>query len=492
MYPLSPVQKRVRSSRLRDCRAGCASDGGVHLARYNRPHPGLPCCQSPLTSPRFPVTAFFALAVLMLCIALAFVLLPLLHTRPDTTAEISDELSNVAIFRAWKHELDDDLARGAITSAERDTAVADLGTRLIAEVPASAPVVEAPRGKRPWLLAWIFAVLMTVGAFALYRSIGTPAALQMDSVMASAPKAGGADAPISDKQILAMVDSLAKKMEANPDDPRGWVLLARSQAALGRMTEAVQAYERAIKLVPGDAQLLADYADVSVMQQEGRFEGKPMALIARALKADPNNIKALALAGTAEIKAGKRDAALRYWEKLRTLVPKDSDDFREIENIIADVKSGKAMLAAAANNTPAPASGPVPLPNPPPNSLPAKAAATGSASISGRVTIDPGLAAKIAPGDTLFVFARALNGPKMPLAVLRIPVPKQWPFDFELNDAMAMAPGMNLSSFPQVTIDARISKAGNAMPQPGDLSGQSAAVAPGARAVVVNISRVLP
>lgn len=422
----------------------------------------------------------------MLCIALAFVLLPLLRRRPGEAAVISDDASNVAIFRAWRHELDDEFARGAITAAERDTAVADLGTRLIAEVPATAPSISMVRARRPWLLAALLSLALVASAFALYRGIGTPAALQMENLMPSAKAApAGADAPMSDKQILAMVDSLARKMEANPDDPRGWVLLARSQAALGRMPEALQAYERAIKLLPGDGQLLADYADVTVMQQAGRFEGKPMLLIRQALKADPNNLKALALAGTAEIKAGKRDAALKYWEKLKTLVPRDSDDYREIESIITDVKSGKAMLAAAAANSP-PAKGPAPLPAAAPS-------ATGTgASISGRVMLDPSLAAKIAAGDTLFVFARAVNGPKMPLAVLRIPVPSQWPYAFELTDAMAMAPGMNLSSFPQVTIDARISKAGNAMPQSGDLAGQSALIAPGARAVAVTISRVLP
>ncbi len=421
----------------------------------------------------------------MLCIALAFVLLPLLRRQRGEAAEISDEASNVAIFRAQKRELDEDFARGAISAAERDTAVADLGTRLIAEVPVvTAPVTAAVPAKRPWILAGLLAVAVGISAFAMYRSIGTPAALQMDTALPAPAPAAGRDAPLSDMQILAMVDSLAKKMEANPSDPRGWILLARSQAALGRMPEAVQAFERASKLVPGDAQLLADYADATVMLQQGNFEGKPMVLIKQALKAEPNNMKALALAGTAEIKAGRRDAALKYWEKLKTLVAKDSDDYREIENIIADVKSGKALMAAAADS--AQGRGPVPLPNPgtPP--------VAPGASVSGRVMLDPALAAKVAAGDTLFVFARAVNGPKMPLAVLRIPVPAQWPYAFELTDAMAMAPGMNLSSFPQVTIDARISKAGNAMPQAGDLAGQSAPIAPGARAVVVNIARVLP
>ena len=433
----------------------------------------------------------------MLFIALAFVLVPLLRLRRIDAPEISDAASNVAIFRAYRRELDEDLARGAISAAERDAAVADLGTRVIAEVPdgatgsvplMSAPATAVPTSKRPWLLAGTLSLAMVIAAFSLYRTMGAPAALQMDA-LAPSPAVAGGEAPMSDKQILAMVDSLARKMEQNPADPRGWILLARSQNALGRFPEAVQAFARATAMVPDDAQLLADYADATVMLQQGRFEGKPQALIRQALKIDPDNMKALALAGTAEIKLGNRDAALQYWERLKSKVAKDSNDYREVESIIADVKSGKAMkaAAAAAASDGAPGRAPEPLAN---AGTPAQGPA--GSRITGRVMLAPTLAAKVATGDTLFVFARAVNGPKMPLAVLRLPVPTQWPFSFELTDAMAMAPGMTLSSFPQVTIEARISKAGNAMPQPGDLAGQSAGVTPNARDVAVTISRVLP
>ena len=432
----------------------------------------------------------------MLLAALAFVLVPLLRSRRDEVAEISDDASNVAIFRAYKRELDEDFARGAITAAERDAAVADLGMRVVAEVPAAVPTPARSTAQvavqRPWILAGTLSLAMVVAAAALYTTMGTPAGLNALAVAPAAAPAGN-DAPMSDQQILAMVDSLARKMAENPGDPKGWILLARSQNALGRFPEAAQAFERAAQLQPGDAQLLADYADVTAMLQQGRFEGKPQALIKQALKADANNMKALALAGTAEIKAGNRDAALKHWQKLQSLVAKDSNDYREIENIIADVKSGKAMLAAKANAAADNAQSQNPAPAVVANNVAAPAAVpTGNGRVTGRVMLDPALLAKVAPGDTLFVFARAVNGPKMPLAVLRVPVPKQWPLPFELTDAMAMAPGMTLSSFPQVTIDARISKAGNAQPQPGDLSGQSAPVAPRAADVAVTISRVLP
>jgi cytochrome c-type biogenesis protein CcmH len=121
-------------------------------------------------------------------------------------------------------------------------------------------------------------------------------------------------------------------------------------------------------------------------------------------------------------------------------------------------------------------------------------AATAGASVSGQVFLTPEMAAKLAPTDTLFVFARAKEGPRMPLAILRIAAPKagDFPKSFELTDAMAMAPGMSLSSFPEIVIEARISRSGSAPLQPGDLSGVSEAIKPGARAIKVTISRVAP
>ena len=312
---------------------------------------------------------------------------------------------------------------------------------------------------------------------------------------------------MSDKQILAMVDKLAEKMAQNPGDPKGWILLARSQNALGRHADAAAAYARATALLPKDAQLFADYADATVMVQQGRFEGKPQALIKTALKLDPNNLKALALAGTAELRLGNRAGSLVYWNKLQGLVVKGSDDEKQVQAIIAEVESGRVPLApvaspvanaapppTAALATPAPAS----TASAPPQAIapptaPATTATTG-ASVTGKVMLAPDVAAKLSAGDTLFVFARAKEGPRMPLAVMRIPAPKanEFPVAFNLTDAMAMAPGMNLSSFPQVVIEARISKSGNAQLQPGDISGISDAVKTSARDVMVTLSKVAP
>lgn len=445
----------------------------------------------------------------MLIGALAFVLVPLLRSRSaraeGSAKNLSDNASNVAIFRAQKAEIEQDFAGALISADERDQALQELSIRIASEVKVDAasldslPATSNVISRGVWIFATIAVIGIPMSAVLLYATLGSPqlvtgvaAAARAPSntnanananatLSAAPPDAANVSPEVSDKQILAMVDSLAEKMQQNPGDPKGWILLARSQNALARYVDAAKSYERAVALLPNDAQILADYADASAMTQDGRFDGKPLTLIRQALQADPNNMKALALAGTAEMRLGNKAQSLKHWQKLKTLVAKDSDDARELDSIIAEVNGiseGKPTLAAA---------------QPAPAATPAPAAVAGAVkTTSGSVTITPELAAKIAAGDTLFVFARAVSGPKMPLAIVRVPAPKTWPFQFSLNDSMAMAPGMNLSAFPEVTIEARISKSGGAQPQPGDLVGQSAPLKPGAANISVAISRALP
>ena len=430
----------------------------------------------------------------MLFVALAFVVVPLLRERPSAEP-VSDMASNVAIYKSQRRELDDELARGAISEAEHGAAVGELSARVVDEVPEQGSADLLEQTKPPWRIITLLAVAIPIAAVLLYGTLGVPRAIEMARVPpatsgAPDPHAGanpGQEPPMSDKQILAMVDSLAQKMQQNPDDPRGWILLARSQNALGRYIEASAAFERAAALLPKDAQLLADFADTVVMTQQGRFEGKPYKLIKQALQIEPNNMKALALAGTAEMRMGNRAASLKHWEKLQTLVPKDSADYREVEAIIAEVKTTKADVPAA---TVPPPSAPVVAISKPPVENSAKSAV----KVTGKVVIAANVAAKLAPGDTLFVFARAKEGPRIPLAVMRSPAPKAdaFPVAFELTDAMAMAPGMSLSSFSEVVIEARISKSGNAQLQSGDLSGVTDAVKPGASGITVTIGKVAP
>ncbi len=431
---------------------------------------------------------------------MAFVLVPLLRRPPAPRA--GTEAANVEVFRSQKREIEEEFARGQISPAERDIALAELTDRVAEELPAGAAQSAGSRDERAWPVIAVLAAVLPVFAAGLYLALGSSRSITLDPMaqMSQAPTEGGAEpeaggpgSNIPDAKIVEMVDTLARKMEQNPSDPKGWMLLARSQAALGRLPEALKAYEKAVALKGDDVQLLSDYADVAAMSQQGRFDGKPKELIARALKLDPNHLKTLVLAATAEMKSGNAQASLKYWEKLRTLVPPDSDDLKQIDTIIADVKSGKPTLMAGASPAPPPDTRP-PGPAARPAAAATPAATGGNARITGSVQLSKDLASKLGPQDILFIFARAKEGPRMPLAVVRVPAPKagDFPKAFELTDGMGMTAGMNLSSFPEVVIEARVSKTGNAQLSAGDLMGVSAPMKNSASGVLITIDKVAP
>jgi cytochrome c-type biogenesis protein CcmH len=286
-----------------------------------------------------------------------------------------------------------------------------------------------------------------------------------------------------------MVESLAQRLKQRPDDADGWLLLAHSYQALERFAEAADAYAHADALIPNNASLLADYADTLAMAQDRRLEGAPAALIQRALAIDPKHKKALALAATVALETRDLDTSIAYWRRLAAELPAGSDEARQVADVIAEVdaakREGKGSSVAASKRAAA---------NAPPASAPsAPRGSTGTAgsAIAGRVDLNAALASKVALNDTVFIFARAAEGQRMPLAVLRIPA-KELPRDFSLDDSMSMAPGVKLSAAPSVIVEARISKSGNALPQPGDLFGRSAPLKPGATGVRITIDQVVP
>ena len=287
-----------------------------------------------------------------------------------------------------------------------------------------------------------------------------------------------------------MVAALGERLKAQPDDAEGWLMLGRSYTALGRYRDAATALRRAQALVPPNATLLADLADVVGMANNKRLAGEPARLVQQALDVDPRHVKALALAGSVSFEAKDYPGARRHWGQLLAVLPADSPMARSVQGSMAEATQLEAGGPVAAGPVAAgPGGGGA-------GGATAEAAAAPVAgsratAISGQVVLSPELAARVAAGDTLFIFARAAQGPRMPLAILRRPADGQ-PADFTLDDAMAMAPNLKLSGFAQVVVGARISRSGNATPQPGDLVGQSSVVAPGAQGLRIVIDRVQP
>jgi cytochrome c-type biogenesis protein CcmH len=436
---------------------------------------------------------FWSVATLLVALTLGVLLWPLLRARQAAVAP-DDDSAAIAVYRDQKRALDAECAAGAITPSERDATLAELARRVSEDVtvgtPASSPAppeaTAAPAPKRAWALALALMLLVPAAAFTLYQRLGTPVA-----AVAATAADGGTGHEMSERQIAAMVDSLAQRLKQHPDDANGWMLLAHSYQALERFTEAADAYARADALIPNSADLLADYADTLAMAQGRRLEGAPAALIQRALAIDPKHKKALALAGTVTLETHDLDASIAYWRRLAAELPAGSDEARQVADVIAEVETakreGKGDSVAPSKRAGATA------PAPPASAASASQGdkAAGGLAITGRVDLNGALASKVALNDIVFIFARAAEGPRMPLAVLRIPA-KELPRDFSLDDSMSMAPGVKLSSAPSVIVEARISKSGNALPQPGDLFGRSAPLKPGATGVRITIDQVVP
>jgi cytochrome c-type biogenesis protein CcmH len=249
-------------------------------------------------------------------------------------------------------------------------------------------------------------------------------------------------------------------------------MLARSYSVLGRFDDALPAYKHADALQPNNATLLADYADAVAAIRGSVDNPESTALVERALAADPAQPKALALAGTIAFDRGDFKGAVERWQKMADSLPADSAMLKQVQASIAEARQRAGMPVAS------PAAPQV-----------ATKAAAGS-SISGTVTLAPALAVQAGRDDTVFVFARAVGGGRMPLAVQRAKV-SDLPLAFKLDDSMAMTPTATLSSARQVIVGARISKSGNAIPQAGDLSGEAAPVAPGASGIAIRIDSVL-
>jgi len=292
-----------------------------------------------------------------------------------------------------------------------------------------------------------FVLLFTAGGYAW---LGNPAGLAV----------GPAPAQQQLPRLEEMVEALALRLRAQPGDAEGWAMLGRSYGVLGRFAEAKSAYQHLIALRPRDAQAHADYADVLASAHGGDLRGEPQRLIEQALVLNPDNMKALALAGSAALRRGDPAEARRHWQHALSLAEPGGEVAQEFQVMIADTRSSESAAAG----------------------------------IQGRVTLAAALHGQAAPDDTLFVFVRAAEGSPMPLGILRRTV-RDLPLDFSLDDSLAMSPAARLSGLPagtKVVVGARISRSGQALPQAGDLQGLSAPLAVGARDVQLVIGERLP
>ncbi len=425
-----------------------------------------------------PQMTFILAATLLLLVVLA-ILLPPLWRAPKPKSAVDRQQANLEIFRAQLGELERDRSQGLLGDDDFEQARSELQRRLLDEVQPDGPDIapRETRGGRKTALALLIAI--PLAAASGYAVLGQPQGL--DALQTKAR--------VTPQELETMLVRLADRLKTNPDDTKGWVMLARSYKALGRYAESAEAYSHAGALLDSDAVLLADYAEVLGQVHGGSLAGKPSELIARALMIDPNEPQALFLAGAAATDRQDFPGVIDYWGRLLLQLEPGSEDARSLEAAVSKAREIVAQMDTVAKGKQAGGKAATKVAAAEP--VKAAAVAVNAERIDGEVVLSGKIAAQASPDDVLFVFARAEEGSRMPLAVIRTSV-GALPLAFQLDDALALPGGQKISQFKAVNVEARVAKAGRAQSSSGDLFGMVKGVKPGSKGIKVVIDQVQP
>jgi cytochrome c-type biogenesis protein CcmH len=405
------------------------------------------------------MTGFILAAALLLLVILGILLLPLLRS-PRLSRAIDRREANLEIFRDQLSELERERNEGSLAEADFEQAKSELQRRLLEEVQPET-VTQEKSGGRKSALALLFVI--PLAAAAGYALLGNPQALDPMHTQTR----------MDSQQMDELLGKLVARLKANPEDSKGWVMLARSYKALGRYVASAEAYSHAGALIDSDPSLLADHAEVLATINGGNFAGKPDELIARALRIDANEPQALYLAGAAATERKDFVAVADFWGRLLSQLDPGSEDARSLGAAVDKAReiTGQSGVKIA--------------------SKPVIKTVASPEAISGEVTLSGKIASQARPDDLLFVFARAAEGSRMPLAVMRASV-ADLPLKFRLDDSMAMPSGQKISGFKTVNIEARVAKAGMAQASSGDLFGIVKDVKTGSKNIKLVIDQVQP
>ncbi len=416
------------------------------------------------------ILASGGLTLLILC----YLVFSLIRQR-----EVSDHRRalNAAVYRDQLQELAAEHTDGSLADQDYDQAREEVERRLLEDTTVLPEVTDRVHGRTAALLLLALIPLTSVGMY-LWR--GHPEALNPQTAEMAAPAQQMTPAKINE-----MVKALAEKLAKNPDNPQGWAMLGRSYMNLDKPGEAVKAFGHLKKEMANDPELMVDYAEALAADAQVRGDDRQMiesnTWVMKALKMEPGNGKGLFMAGSFAYITQQYALAVSFWSKLMPLLDPNSQDASFVLEQLNKARAQLKLAPVTADSFAGP-EGPV---------KPQAQKGAAASSISGEVTLDPALKDKITPGETLFIFAKAVQGPPMPLAVIRTTV-GSWPLKFQLSDAQAMSPQFNLSSVDLVRVEVRVTQSGNPMPSSGDLFGATLPLKPGAHGVELVINQVQP
>jgi cytochrome c-type biogenesis protein CcmH len=433
---------------------------------------------------------FWIFAGLLLALSLVFVLAPLVRPTPPDTAPGQDRL-NLEVFQQRLKELDADLEAGFLDQEPYDAARRDLERELLYDLDGAETADEAARSSSAlsrWALALVLTIIVPAATVLAYLEIGRTDLI--DPRQAAAMTEGASKAT----SLEELVPQLEKQLEQEPANIDGWMMLSRTYLAIGQLDAGVKAMERAYALAPNEVELKIAYAEVMGLADPNKsLLGRPAELIAEALAQEPTNANARWFSGLIAFQRGQYQAARTTWRSILDELDPASEEAGNLRQMM-DEAQRRAGIPAQDSDEPsdAPTGHSEPVTSQPSQERTEPPAAASQVSLTVAVSLDPELSARVSPDDTVFVFARAVQGPPMPLAVQRLQV-KDLPATVTLDDSQAMNPALRLSAFEEIQVGARVSLSGQATPQPGDLFGESGPIRRDAQAdILIRIDQVRP
>lgn len=428
---------------------------------------------------------FIVVCVVFVLIAIVSVCWPLVKGKPNAQAEENERHAQVvSILRQQAQDLEKDLAQGKIDSDEYEESKMELERRVLEETRDHDDVFKGPTMATK-ILAVVVALLIPATAVTGYFMWGRytamdPAFLNLMEQQRQRQMTGH-----SAQDLQNSIALLVKQTKDNPQDANAWFLLARTYGSLGRYDDAVDAYKHVNAIVPNNADVLADMADVMAAANGKVITPEVVAILEKSLRADPNQWKALMLLAINSWDKQHYAEAISYWERVLRATP---PDFPEREAIEANIREAKRLGGIADNASKRIDEGQA---QPKLQDLPVVPTqqAVPESSIQGTVSLSEALKARVKPEDTVFIYAWPAKGSRMPVAIVKVAA-KELPYHFKLTNKTTMAAGMStLDDVKDVMVGARLSKSGNFMPQAGDMEGEiKAPVKVGDQSVDITIS----
>ncbi|MBL1140850.1 MAG: c-type cytochrome biogenesis protein CcmI [Proteobacteria bacterium] len=383
---------------------------------------------------------FMLLTLAIAVISVIFLLKPLLSSKENQTA-VERNAVNVESAATRLAELKQDFENGLIDKKQLQNYQLEIETAALEDL-RNVTSLETQGKKFNKAIAFIVALAVPIFSFLVYQQLGSEAAF--DSQLQTDESA------IASHEIEKMLAAVEKEVLENPDDVEGRVALAQVYVEMERYTDAATVYRELNKLRPDEPDVLVNYAEALARSHGNRLTGKPTELLNQALNLEPKHGRALWLAGFAEQQADNKDAALTHWRNLMTGMEEDSDVYKHLSELISELENSESAPVTVVTNE----------------------SSDDKQSIQVKVSLLPELQSKIDPDTTMFIYARASEGPPMPLAVHK-GLAKDLPITVTLDDSMAMMPQMSLSKFPQIVVGARLSSNGQPQGQSGDYEGFS-------------------